>query len=239
MQLAVKSKYSTEQSFAPRVATVTPQEQALALISRIAAARGVSPSDVLGKSRKPVHDQVRVSAYAALKAELSWDYSRIARLFQRDRSTIRQTVEVYLARPKPAADPHAEIADLKRRLQLLTGADLARVLAHGLDMKLWQAQFLAIIIEAYPRAVPRERMCELYDEARQFNGIGGGGEAVSLSMCKVAICRVNQTFDDRRLPRPFVSQARVGVSLAPEAATWFAVNYGRPFIPAIAVPIAA
>ena len=209
---------------------MTPKAKALQVVQRIAEAKGLNAGEIIGRSRKPLHDQVRVQAYVALVDELQWPYASIGRLFDRDRSVIKRTVERVKAMPARVEDPYEHIENLERQLNRLCGADLSKRLALNLGLKPWQASFLAIVIEAYPRALSRDQMCELYDYARMVEGGGRNSEGVSDEMCRAAISRVNAAFDAMALPRPLETRIGVGVTLARPMAAWFQNNYGRPFI---------
>lgn len=175
--------------------------------------------------------RTRADAYRALIAELGWSHSKIGRLFDRDQSSITKALT-------PVArfvDASERLDDLERQLRRLTGVEFSHELVVRFSIPSWMAIFLAIAIEAYPRVLPADNFCELYDEA--LNRLGRsrpGSDFTAPSYAKKFASEANKSFRDQGLPEPIRSVRPFGYTLHEDAAHYLALNIGRPFIPAIA-----
>jgi chromosomal replication initiation ATPase DnaA len=67
---------------------MTPREARLAIVARVAAAHGVAPADVLGRSRLRHIARARQQAVATVQAEFGYNQTQVARLFGLDRTTV-------------------------------------------------------------------------------------------------------------------------------------------------------
>ncbi len=212
---------------------MTPRDQAAAVIRRAAHQCGCSPDDVLGRSRSPAADLARVKAYRALADEYGWGVARIGRFFGRSKATVSEAVQsarsrgLSLREPgRVTADERAleRLEDLEVFLRRVTGQHLAYPLRDRLKLPMWQALPLAIIVEAYPRVVSAESLCEQYEHACRSLRVGTG-KPVTNSFVKVAVMNVRKRFDALGLPDPIVSVSPHGFRVADATHAWMVANF--------------
>ena len=66
---------------------MTPRDRTLELLAPVAHAHGIDVSLLLSRQGRRLHYPARQAAYRRLRS-LGWSYTKIARLFDRDHSTI-------------------------------------------------------------------------------------------------------------------------------------------------------
>lgn len=212
---------------------MTPRDQAAAVIRRAAHQCGCTPEDVLGKCRTPAADLARVKAYRALADDYDWPVARIARVFGRDRRTIYRCLRTAAERGLILRDPERrtaderaleELEDLQVFLKRVTGQHLAYPLRDRLQLPMWQALPLAILVEAHPRIVSAESLCEQYEHACRSLRVGTG-KPVTNSFVRVAVMQVRKRFDALGLPDPIVSVSPHGFRVAEATHAWMLANF--------------
>lgn len=211
---------------------MTPREQALAIVHRVASARGWTVDMLMSHAKKCA--PARVEAYRALISELGWSQARVGRLFGRTDAA----VNIALSKPQPKPYDPERLEDLERQLRRLTGCEISHMLAVRLGLPQWQAIFLSILVESYPRTLSREVMCELYDDACTRLGFGQR-RGVDLGYVKQFSSLTNRAMAAQGLPEPVRAVRSIGYTLNEDAAFWLSSNFGRPFIASIAAQTVA
>jgi hypothetical protein len=214
---------------------MTPRDQAFAIIRRAAHVTGCAPEDVLGKTRTPAADLARIKAYRALDDEHQWGPARIARFFGRTHSTVVQALASARARGVALRDPVRVTAsermadrldDLEHFVRRITGQQLVYQLRDRLQLRMWQALPLAILVEAHPRVMTTEALCEAY-EAAAADLRFGKGKPIETVMLKTAWLQVRKRFDALGLTDPVTSVKPHGYRATDEFALWVETNCTR------------
>ncbi len=214
---------------------ITPRQRAMQVVETVAARHGMTAATLFERTKR--RDTVRARRIAAVTVvqELNWTQAEVARLFGLTRPQVHRALRLVQIETSPRQIETRRAQnlcpdDLEWRLRQLSGVELAPQLTHRLGLKPWIAQFLAIVVEAYPRAISHSRMCELYDLAQIGTSVSQSeDEHVSEDMCKQAITRGNKAFEDMGLGRPMVAVPHSrACALSEDMAPWFRVNYGAP-----------
>ena len=202
---------------------------AMSLVKAIAETRGYSADDLRGRSKLASISRLRRRAYLALEEQKGWSQSQIGRLFRRDRSQVCRGL--VLARRERAletitkTDPEY-VEELEAQMRRLSGVNLAFQLSHSLDVPVWQAIFLGILMENYPRVRSRSEVCELYDAAAERLGYGNGGE-IKDDFVRSFTSRIGRKFASDGLPHPVASISGALV-LSDAIAPWLHNRFGKP-----------
>lgn len=217
--------------------TLTPRDQAAAVIRRAAHLSGCEPDDVVGRCRSPAADLARVKVYRALHEEYGWTVARIARFFGRGRSPVRRVIvsarergvalRDHVARsPDERAYERAldRLEDLEDFVRRITGQHLVYALRDRLQLPMWQALPLAIIVEAYPRVVSMDGVCEQYECAAEQLRFGQG-QPISAALVKGAVSKIRRRFNALGLADPIVSIRPNGFRVSAEMHPWFVANF--------------
>lgn len=214
--------------------TITPRDQAAAVIRRAAHLSGCDPESVVGRNRMPAADLARVKAYWMLHHEYGWGAARIARFFGRSKGTVskvlsraREAGGVSLREPvrAPVDDRLRDrLEDLEVFVRRVTGQHLVYPLRDRLSLPMWQALPLAIIVEAYPRIVSIEAICEQYEHAALALKFGNG-QPISVALVKGAVSKIRARFAALGLPDPIVAIRPHGFRITAEMHPWFVANF--------------
>jgi len=218
--------------------TLTPRDQAAAVIRRAAHLTGCTPEDVVGRNRLPAADLARVKAYRALHEDYGWSIARIARFFGRERSPVRRVIAAARERGVALRDPVVRtpderayeraldrLEDLEDFVKRITGQHLVYALRDRLGLPMWQALPLAIIVEAHPRVVSMEGVCEQYECAAEQLRFGQG-QPISSALVKVAVSKIRTRFNKLGLADPIVSIRPNGFRVSADMHPWFVANFG-------------
>ncbi len=212
---------------------LTPRDQAAAVIRRAAHACGCTPEDVLSRSRSPAADLARVKAYRSLADEYGWNIARIGRFFGRSKQAVSKALISARARGLHLRDPVRttvddrtldRLDDLEMFVRRVTGQNLVYSLRDRLQIPMWQALPLAIIVEAYPRVVSIDAVCEQYEHAAMALKFGLG-QPVSAALIKVAVSKTRARFQALGLSNPIVAVRPLGYRLTSEMHPWFMANF--------------
>lgn len=204
-------------------------QTARAIIADIAALHGYTADDLLGSSRSGALSRARRQTYLTLHRDKAWNQARIAEQFGRNRSQVCRAL-VLAERDERTlraaqGDPHYVLA-LESQMRRLSGSELALQVARTLAVPIWQAIFLAILMESYPRVRSTTEMCELYDAAveRLHYGRSSSVEAEHL---RSFVTRVRKNFAAQGLSSPVVTLSGALV-LSDEIAPWLHNRFGKP-----------
>jgi hypothetical protein len=203
--------------------TVTPRDQALALVRRCASQFGAGPEAVLGRDRAPAAQLARLAAYHAL-ADAGWQRAKIARLFGRTRAAITIALRTRPAQPlAPAPADETRLAELEEVVRRVSGQSLSHMLRDRLGIQMWIAIVLSIAYEAHPRVVTVEQACLLYEQAAIGLGHGRGGQ-VSPAMISQAVAKLRQRCAAIGLPDPYRAVRPLALVLTDDMASWIEAN---------------
>lgn len=72
---------------------MTPRDRTLQTLAPVAADHGIDVGTLLSRRNRRLHHPARQAAYRRLRS-LGWSYEKIARLFDRDHSTICCAIRV-------------------------------------------------------------------------------------------------------------------------------------------------
>lgn len=72
---------------------MTPRDRTLSILAPVAADHDINVRTLLSRNGRKLHHPARQQAYLRLRS-LGWSYEKIARLFQRDHSTICCAIRV-------------------------------------------------------------------------------------------------------------------------------------------------
>lgn len=66
---------------------MTPRDRTLSILAPVAESHGIDLPTLLSRNGRKLHQPARQAAYLRLR-DIGWSYTKIARLFSRDHSTI-------------------------------------------------------------------------------------------------------------------------------------------------------
>ncbi|MAL99424.1 MAG: hypothetical protein CL583_13360 [Alteromonadaceae bacterium] len=201
-----------------------------AILKQICESAGLHPEDLKGRSQEPTVQYWRRRAYLEIIERKNWSARRTAH-FMGKRNHMQVTRALPLARRerdnerKARTDPQF-IHELEAQIRRLSGTNLALEVQHSLNIPLWQAIFLSILMETYPRVCAVSDACELYDEASERLSYGTSG-GVSDDQARLFSSRINRHFPSIGLPKPVILANRALV-LSDDIAPWLHNKFGKP-----------
>lgn len=201
-----------------------------AILIRLCELAGLHPDDLKGRSQTPTIQFWRRRAYLEILENKQWSARRIAR-FMGGRNHMQVTRALPLARQerdiqhKVRDDPQHAV-ELEAQLRRLSGTNLAMDVQHSLGIPLWQAIFLSILMENYPRVRATIDVCELYGEASERLQYGKG-ENVTQDMARAFVMHAKRKFEAMGLPKPAHIINR-GLVLSDDIAPWLHNRFGKP-----------
>lgn len=174
-----------------RRGAIMSQQRAMAIVERVAVKHDLTVAVALCSKRDRYAVACRAEIATVLKGELGWSQERTGALLGVTRPAVGKLLGFHKVAERRArhslppvdlvaiasldrdalkgrlVDAEAMIAYLQGELDRMTGASVTHQLAEsfGLDSKLRCAIVLAILAEAYPRAVPSTDLTERYDDA--------------------------------------------------------------------------
>lgn len=148
------------------------------------------------------------------------DRERIVSAFQ---NRVAQEHRAFLQSPEAV-----ELRELREKLRRLSGVDVAEEMTEGLNIPKRCGIVLAMLAEAYPRALSIEAMCELYDDAcaRLQYGFKRGADR---ELIRKNASDLNRAFQAKGMAAPVELAPSVGGRrLTDEAAQTLSASYGVP-----------
>lgn len=215
--------------------------RAAEIVERVAQRFDLKPEKIMGARRDYLARTARGEIAWLLKDELGWSQRRTAEYLKCGKTTVfdllRDRARILAAFQDRVSQEHKiflqspealELQELREKLARLTGADIADELTDGLSIPKRCGIVLAILAEAYPRAVSIEAMCELYDDAcKRLNY--GFADGANRELIRKNVSDLNRAFQAKGLSQPAEIALPVGGRrLTDEAANRLSVSYGVP-----------
>lgn len=211
------------------------------ILEEVAARFDLSADTVRHAKRDYLARTARGEIAWRLKSDLNWSQRRTAEylgcckttvhtlLHNRQRilgafqDRVAQEHKLFLQSPEAL-----ELTELREKLRRLCGADLAEQLTEGLNVPKRCGIVLAMLAEAYPRALSIEAMCELYDDAcaRLQYGFKRGADR---ELIRKNVSDLNREMMAQGRAAPIeLAPAVGGRRLTDEAAKTLSASYGVP-----------
>lgn len=203
-------------------------KSARAIIIEVAELYGLTFDDIKAKSNCRIRARARREAVRKIKAGKDWPVRRIARFLDRNEKTIRQ----YLAVNEESAGtdyPHNnQYIDLLERHRRLCGVDVGLEIHRVTGAKLWQALFVGVLAETYPRLISGSNLLELYDDACILCGYRPEGTHATEAQLRQFSSQFKKWTAEQGLPDPLEHHRAYMITLSPEFALWLHGQVGRP-----------
>jgi len=232
---------------------ILSQRRAMEIVERVAAKHELSVAVALCSRRDRYAVACRAEIAWTIREQLNWSLRRIGQLLGVSHEAVRQLLDCHkiaLRRARRSLPPTdlaalaamdrdalrrrvAELEEMNAYLQSeldrLTGAGLVPTLAQefGLENAQRCAIVLAILAEAYPRAVSMNHMIELYEDACDQLNYGARQGATSNLVAK-NISDLRERFAQQGLPDPVSLSEGNNRSLSHEAAQVLYERTGTP-----------
>lgn len=217
---------------------IRPGASARAIISEIAAQHGYNADALIGWSQERAVCRARSRAMKILREEKRWSLERIGKEFGgRSRKTVWAIISAHREREKSVSGymRHPDLVhEVEAQMRRILGLNLTHQLACELSVPTWQAIFLAMLVEAYPRVMTAEQMLEAYEAATERLYQSDSGRVQEAQIRQFGL-RIRRAFAEMGLPDPVISVRPRGMVLSYEAACWMHCKFGRP----LAVPTQA
>ncbi len=220
---------------------ITSPARAAEIVEQVAQRFDLSPETIMTAKREYLARTARGEIAWRLKDELNWSQRRTAAYLKcgkttvfallRDRakivgifqSRVAQEHKIFLQSPEAL-----ELQELREKVQRICGSDVAEDLTRGLSIPKRCGIVLAMLAEAYPRALSIESMCELYDDAcaRLQYGFKRGADR---ELIRKNVSDLNREFIAKGMAAPTELAPHVGGRrLTDQAAHLLAASYGVP-----------
>jgi len=117
--------------------------------------------------------------------------------------------------------------ELEAQIRRLAGVEIIHLVTDATGAPYFQAQFMSVLIEAYPRIITVDTLCELYDAAGERMGMRDRKPSDD-DMVRQFLYRSRLHFESIGLTEPAERIGRNGVRLTEETARWLCYNIGYP-----------
>ncbi|WP_370372552.1 hypothetical protein [Henriciella pelagia] len=193
------------------------------ILRQVAERHAVTIEAVLSRSRRRCYTPARREAVRRLRDEKRWSWGQLARLFSRSRAAVRKLY----AEGVNQKSTHFSADELEAQIRRLAGAEIVHDVIDVTGVPYFQAQFLSVLIEAYPRVLSVDALCELYDAAGERLGMRDRKPSDD-DMVRQFLYRSRLHFERIGLTEPAERIGRTGIRLTHTTARWFCYNMGHP-----------
>ncbi len=187
------------------------------ILEEVAFKEGVSAVDVVARCLRRDVTRARNIYCLRLNAELRWSFGQIGMHLNITKQAAWSAANIAKSYKRGNVD-FETLAAMEKHVKRLSGQDLAPVIVSRIGLPHAQAHLLAILIEAHPRILNRERICELYDYAT------GTDDPTSDDNIRSVMSKMRQRVKAAGLPDPVNHVTGAEYALSPDIAPWINAN---------------